>query len=661
MKRILKILGVALLAIVLLTTCFGDNQKTSSVVTSGNPSGDTWSVFIYLCGTDLETQWGLASHNIMEMLQVSIPENVKVVIQTGGTEKWALEAINPEKIQRYEARGGNFEIAGEAPLANMGEADTLGSFLQWGVDKYPADKYMCLIWNHGGGSVTGVAFDELFEKDSLDIMELAEGIAAPGVQFEIIGFDACLMSTLETAAALAPYGRYMVASQEIEPGTGWDYTAWLKYLSENPEKDGLAVGKVICDSYFEKCKRYESDALATLSVIDLAEITNLVIAFDEMAAQIKGITEKPQDLQTFAQAMIKAENYGGNNKSEGYTNMVDLGDLVHYSKGVLPETSEQVLDTLQTAVKYKIAGKSRTKSNGLSVFVPLGVQDSDLDSYAWVAVSGHYLRFFEAIFDWNMPKGLQISPPVVKTSANQTTTISAEVINLDNVPAVKKLNHDDYKLEFSTYLTEDGSYVLEIEEGADIIQSVVYNLYYLEEETNSIIYLGSDFDLNYDEENKIYWDNFRNVWPVINDNICSMTALDWNDDYIVYTVPIRLNGQETNLRMSYYYDSASYEIHGAWDGIDEESGMSSKEVRKLKDGDTVEFLFLAADLESEEVYTFEFGGFTVKGSIVVEEATLFDAIYYYEYEIIDIFGRTYTSDFAIMVSVDGEITIETEN
>jgi len=46
---------------------------------------------------------------------------------------------------------------------------------------------------------------------------------------------------------------------------------------------------------------------------------------------------------------------------------------------------------------------------------------------------------------------------------------------------------------------------------------------------------------------------------------------------------------------------------------------------------------------------------------MVEEATLFDAIYYYEYEIIDIFGRTYTSDFAIMVSQNGEITIETEN
>lgn len=88
--------------------------------------------------------------------------------------------------------------------------------------------------------------------------------------------------------------------------------------------------------------------------------------------------------------------------------------------------------------------------------------------------------------------------------------------------------------------------------------------------------------------------------------------------------------------------------------------MSSKEVRKLKDGDKIEFVFGAAYLDSGEPYTFEFGGFTVKGPVTVEEATLFDATYYYEYEITDIFGRTYTTDSAIIESKNGEITIGTE-
>lgn len=67
MKRILTILLTVLLGLGLLSALGGGSQETSSVVKPGNSSGEKWSVFIYLCGTDLETQWGLASHNIMEM------------------------------------------------------------------------------------------------------------------------------------------------------------------------------------------------------------------------------------------------------------------------------------------------------------------------------------------------------------------------------------------------------------------------------------------------------------------------------------------------------------------------------------------------------------------------------------------------------------------
>ena len=77
-------------------------------------------------------------------------------------------------------RGGDIALVDEQPSASMGSADTLGGFLSWGVAKYPADKYMCLLWNHGGGSVSGVAFDELYDMDSLDVSELAQGVSQAG-------------------------------------------------------------------------------------------------------------------------------------------------------------------------------------------------------------------------------------------------------------------------------------------------------------------------------------------------------------------------------------------------------------------------------------------------------------------------------------------------
>lgn len=628
----------------------------------GNPGGDTWTVFVYLCGTDLETRYGCASSNIAEMAEAAQSDNVNVILQTGGTRQWAIDAISSEELQRWRVIPGDMELVGSVPLANMGDENTLGEFLSWGVAAYPADKYACILWDHGGGSVTGIAVDELHGGDTLNLKELAAGFFRAERQFELIGFDACLMSTLETAAALSPFGRYMVASQEWEPGTGWDYSAWLSFLAENPTADGLAAGTVICDGFYEKCASGGVESLATLAVTDLSKIPALVAAFDEMAAEMKSFTVAPEKLGPLTQAMVRAENYGGNNDNEGYTNMVDLGDLTLCAEGVLTATGEAVLDGLISAIPYHVEGSGRQKSNGLSVYVPLFPDTDNMDDYAeFAAVSGEYLRFLEGIHDWQVPSGVMIGQPIAPESPASQEQFSPPVVEqvpVDSLTIAQALNVADYRLAFSTELTEDGYVLLSVEEGAETISSVAYNLFYLDEENNAINFLGSDFDVNSDETGTLYWDNFRNVWPVIGGNTCSMLSLDWGDDYILYTVPVMVNGAETNLRMLYHADTAEYEVVGTWDGIDSETGMSSRNVQKLTDGDVVEFLFAAADLDSGEASSFTFGEFTVNGPPVVEEAPLFDGVFYYQYEITDIFGNVYTSDFAVLTSLGGEITVE---
>ena len=55
------------------------------------PMGEdgTQTVFVYMCGSDLESENGLASGDIEEMIAGSKSENVKFVIQTGGAGAWA--------------------------------------------------------------------------------------------------------------------------------------------------------------------------------------------------------------------------------------------------------------------------------------------------------------------------------------------------------------------------------------------------------------------------------------------------------------------------------------------------------------------------------------------------------------------------------------------
>ncbi len=670
MKKLLSLILALTLLLTVLSGCSEDiaNEAltTDEVITPSqgqttdqkfsNPDGDTWTVLVYLCGTDLETNGAFATTNLQEMSLAAQSENVNVLVQTGGTKQWAIDSIDSSKLQRWQVIPESIELKDSQPLASMGAAETLGSFLKWGVTNYPADKYMCLLWDHGGGSVAGIAVDELNGGDMLDLKELAEGIGMAGVQFELVGFDACLMSTLETAAAITPYARYMVASQELEPGTGWDYTDWLSYLANEPTSDGLAVGSRICDGFYAKCATGGTESMATLAVTDLSKIPALVAAFNNMAAEMKGYTAETDMLRPLTQAIMKAENYGGNNDTEGYTNMVDLGDLTRNAEGVLTETADELLNALKAAVPHSVAGEARQKGNGLSIYMPLAMTPEEMNRYAELAAtSGEYLRFLEGLYDWKVPSGVKINQPIYPTQAD---TATGEQIAVDSVASAETLNRDNYEVKSYIELTEDGSILLTMQSGAEIISTVAFQLYYHDEESDSLWYLGSDFDVNQDDMGTRFWDNYRNVWTTINGNLCMMLALNFTDDYILYTVPVQVNGNATNLRMLYHRDSGEYEVIGTWDGIDSETGMASREVKKLKDGDLVEFVFDAAKMGTGEDASFVGGGFTVNGPVVAEEATLFDGDYYYQYEITDIFGNTHQSDFAVLHNKNGEISVE---
>ena len=468
------------------------SEEDYSKKRSGSTSG-TWTVLIYMCGTDLESEGGAASNNLAELMEVSNSKNINFVIETGGTANWQSNSISNDKIQRYILKGSELSLVEEKDLSSMGDPSTLGDFLKWGVKSYPADKYMTVFWNHGGGSLSGVEFDELHNNDSLSLKELAQGLEIAGTKFEVIGFDACLMATLENAVTIAPYGKYMVASEEYEPGGGWDYKSWGEYLSENPACDGSELGKNICDSYIEKCAGTGDDDMATLSVVDLSKIEKLKGSFDNMAKEMTGITQDINQFNAFSRAAVKAENYGGNTDGEGYTNIVDLGDLVKETESVLDETSATILSSLKEAVLYEVKGESRKNSNGLSVFYPLNADNNEYDKYAEIATSKNYLAFLNSI------------------SPNWTPTADIEEEKIEN-----PIKPNDYLINFNTNISADGNYSLKVDSGLEVIQSVKFNLFYMDSDYNEYMFMGVDNDINGDYEKGEFHDNFRGVWTTIN-------------------------------------------------------------------------------------------------------------------------------------------------
>ena len=80
---ILKKRLLALALTVLCLNCTGCGTP-SPVGEPIEKSDQAWAIYWYLCGSDLESWYGCATEDLEEMLAVDLPENVQVIIQTGG-------------------------------------------------------------------------------------------------------------------------------------------------------------------------------------------------------------------------------------------------------------------------------------------------------------------------------------------------------------------------------------------------------------------------------------------------------------------------------------------------------------------------------------------------------------------------------------------------
>jgi hypothetical protein len=353
--------------------------------------GDSWTVYVYMCGSDLETRIKAATGDLNEIMAAQLPENVKVLIQTGGSTQWHNDVVPNNAIARFVHTGpsGNFAKVDQQPDAAMSSPETLAAFLEYGKKNYPADHNAFIFWDHGGGSVVGAIADERVPGKLMTLKEMKAAFDAvyPDAQkqkpFDFIGFDACLMATIDVAQNFAPYGHYLVASEETEPGNGWNYTPWLTALGQSPAMDTATIGKNICDTYLAGCQEYGTAGTVTLSVTNLETAGKLVTAYDNFGQA--ALKQAAKDINTFlpqyGRSAMASENYGGNTPSTGYSNMVDLGDLAENTKSILPETSSQVLSGLDQCVVYKINGPYRQKSHGLSGFYLYGINDQNLQGY----------------------------------------------------------------------------------------------------------------------------------------------------------------------------------------------------------------------------------------------------------------------------------------
>ena len=132
--------------------------------------------------------------------------------------------------------------------------------------------------------------------------------------------------------------------------------------------------------------------------------------------------------------------------------------------------------------------------------------------------------------------------------------------------------------------------------------------------------------------------------------------MEETDDYVVYTSPILLNGEETYLRVKQYYSDGSVEIEGAWEGINE-YGAAARDIVKLKDGDVIVPLYYAYSIAWDDEFEYSGWEYLVSGVPEIYYQLMESGDYLYSFCIDDIYGDFFVTDGVVFnVDEDGEIS-----
>ena len=410
-----------------------------------------------------------------------------------------------------------------------------------------------------------------------------------------------------------------------------------------PGMDGAAMGQAICETYMSGCRQAGLAGEATLSVTDLTKLDPLLQAYDRFGGQ--AVLEACDDSNFFAmfgRGAKQAENYGGNTPNSGYANMVDLGDLASQCSELMPEASRAVLRALKDCVVFKVNGDYRARASGLSCYYMYNRSPKLYQMYASAGASENFKVFYDYMMTGRLDEEKQayIREELGYGEENAIETLDS----LNNFQGGG----------WHVSIDDEGYAVLTLDpDTLATVSEVSFQLAYLDEEEDLLLFLGSDNDIDHDWDNGVFKDNFRGVWGSIDDCLCHMEIVYQGDDYNLYNVPVLLNGEPYQLKVAYDYEEEEYYILGAMKGLDDE-GMADRNMVRLRVGDRITTLHRAGTASGDDAFEwYESDSFTVTRRTAFSEMDLGDGQFLLLFTLTDGRGETTYTD-EVIITVDGD-------
>jgi hypothetical protein len=393
--------AIALAPLVALTVASCGAPTAGSVDAVRSPG--SWTVLTYsIADTNLEP---FMMTDLEELGEIGSQEDLNLVALVDRSEDYSDEPVlgldNWDGGKLIEIGEGEATVLEELGDINTGDPDLLAEFIAAGIELYPADHYALVISDHGA-SWPGVGADGSFDNDTLSLAEIdagiSAGLAAGGVEkLDLLGFDACLMATYEVASELADVSNRLVASQELEPGHGWDYRSF-GLLADDPAATVDALGSAIIDGFKAQADLEGTSVDITLSLVDL---TQMDAVGDALAEFTQVLIDRAEGIgPTVGRTLAETLGFGNSPDPDQDTHMADLA-IFTSEIGVnllfASDAADEVTRAINDAVLDRVEGQATQGATGLSIYFPPQLEYFDED-YRELEHVGGWMDFLDTYY-----------------------------------------------------------------------------------------------------------------------------------------------------------------------------------------------------------------------------------------------------------------------
>ena len=588
------------------------------------------TIMIYMIGSDLETKSKLASIDIQEMLEADYGDDVRVVIQTGGTTKWWTDGIENGKVQRFEVKTGKLIELDNLGKLNMSKVDTLSDFITYASTAFEAEKYTLVLWNHGGGIPISFGMDENYTVDILSDAEVGEALEDAGVQFESIIMDACNMCTLEVAMAVKDYAKYMVAAESTTAGTGMYYLNWLDYRGEDASASGAEYCELLVSDYMDSIET--TDYKASMSYVKLSKVEAVYDAYVDYLGSVLDDIEAGKYID-YVQARNDCGLYNG----------TDSVDIITLATVYSTDKSSALINSVVNAVGY--TESDYIYGHGLAAYSPFAYAElysEARESMVTLDYGEEILSFFDAY----------VSLYLAYNGADYVEEYAGTWYDEEIVEYYVEDGTESTEYDLETTIIDENEVVYLTDSDWRIISDIEVMVMLVSED--EVLYVGTDYYYEYDD----YYNLLLQVpdyWVRINGYVAPYTCINsysdsetgqWMQEGVISA---KCNGEDIIIYV--YYDNENpagvitgYSYYNLATGDESQYGGT---IFQFDDYDKIELMYLVADIETEEMEM---------KSILDEKFYAKDLVLTFEkldwssqdvacvYTIYDIYGNEYETD-----------------